>query len=304
VASLTGSSPAPGQVQLSWNPGDVHAEAFFDVYRWGTDVGNVEKNGSGISLYGQPSGSQRYYVYGYTNALEDPWGDDPLPGPVDINVLPPVPSPPAAVTLSGSNGTGTVSWNSVSGATSYRVQVGRYNGGDYIIVRDWVVDDASPFSFSYMISDDYHAAVKACNDSGCSDPRDCSPYWVALGPRTTNAFLFGPAPAIISDEQGRYLWLLGTVKNPEVAAQQVIASSSATGHPSGCGQIEQLILPGSEQFTLSAGEEKWLIYRFRYECHSPAHSGTYSMPIQLCVRRVGGGSIDHCRAYVRSLITK
>lgn len=202
VTSLAGTSPASGRVDLSWDPGDVHAEAFFDVYRWGTDVGNVEKNGSEITLYNQPSGEQRYAVYGYTHALEAHWGDEAA---VYVDVLPPIPSPPAAVTLSGSNGSGTVTWNAVGGATYYNVHVGRWNGGSYI---DVVGDDdtASPYYFQYPISDWYHAGVQACNTAGCSDWTASDPWWVALAPGT---------PAInsvqtISANQLRVNWSWGT----------------------------------------------------------------------------------------------
>jgi len=93
VASFTGWSPGIGQVQLSWDPSNVHAEAIFRVNRWpvgqgccGTEAGTAAKNASGITLYNQPSGSQTYRVRGWTYALNNGYGDNPSPGDVTVNV--------------------------------------------------------------------------------------------------------------------------------------------------------------------------------------------------------------------------
>jgi len=275
--NVQGSSTAPGQVNLTWNPSNVHAEAEFRINRWpagqgccGTYAGQASKNESGVTLTGQPSGLQTYHIWAYTYALGYPYGDwvddvtinvqgaGGVPGtpvinsvqilsstslrvnwswgspqgsyvqierktgtggtyaivgtdtasPFDDGSLSPgatycyrmrahydsqhysgysneqcgtlVPSPPASVSLSGANGSGTVSWSSVSGATSYRVHVGRNNGGNYTTLYDYVYDSASPFGFSYTVSDNYHGAVKACNASGCSGETPSNPFWVWL----------------------------------------------------------------------------------------------------------------------------
>jgi len=172
------------------------------------------------------------------------------------------------VATAGQNGTGSVFAGQPSGEESYRV---------------WSMTDAlsSPFA-------------------GYAPP-------VAVdvrGPRVTSLFLFGPSPSTLSDEQGRYMWAIGTVYNPETVAQEVRIRADATGHPSGCSQLEQLVLPGEEQFWLSAGEEKWVLYRFRYESHSPAPRGVYSMPVQLCVRYAGQDFDAHCRSHIRQLIVQ
>jgi len=91
VTNFTGYSPGPGQVQLSWNPSNVHAEAHFSVWRWcGSSwceyVGNAPKNSGGILLSNQPSGTQKYGVWGYTYALNYPYGDYPSPPDVTVNV--------------------------------------------------------------------------------------------------------------------------------------------------------------------------------------------------------------------------
>jgi hypothetical protein len=93
VSNLAGSCPSPGRVQLSWNPSNVHAEALFHIRRWptgqgccGTWAADAGKNSSGILLSDQPSGSQQYAVWGYTHALNDPFGDGPSPGDVTVTV--------------------------------------------------------------------------------------------------------------------------------------------------------------------------------------------------------------------------
>jgi len=185
VTNLTGYSPGPGQVQLSWNPSNVHAEAHFSVWRWcGSSwcahVGNAFKDSGGILLSNQPSGTQKYGVWGYTYALNSPYGDYPSPPDVTVYVQGSAPPSPPSVSISGSNGNGSVSWGHVSGATYYNVFVERWNSGSKVTVLNWVYDTASPRTFSYSVSDYYHAAVKACNGSGCSSQTNSSPYWVWL----------------------------------------------------------------------------------------------------------------------------
>ena len=81
---------------------------------------------------------------------------------------------------------------------------------------------------------------------------------------------------------------------------------SVTGHPSGCSQsgLEQPILPGSPQFWLSPGEVKWVLYRARYECHSPAPRGVYYLAVDFCVREASQSIDQHCRGYTRQLIVQ
>jgi hypothetical protein len=45
----------------------------------------------------------------------------------------------------------------------------------------------------------------------------------------------------------------------------------------------QLILPGHNPFMLMAGEQKWILYRTRFECHEPAVPGIYPLDIELCI---------------------
>jgi len=111
------------------------------------------------------------------------------------------PSPPS-VSISGSNGNGSVSWGHVSGATYYEVFVDRWNNGNTVTLLNWVYDTASPRSFSYSVSDHYHAAVRACNASGCSSQTHSNPFWVWLSaPSPTPA---APTNVTITQNYGGY----------------------------------------------------------------------------------------------------
>jgi hypothetical protein len=57
---------------------------------------------------------------------------------------------------------------------------------------------------------------------------------------------------------------------------------AVTGTPNGCTQGKQLILPGQETFYLAGHEQKWVLYRMRYECHLPAATGVYNLDVKFC----------------------
>jgi hypothetical protein len=97
-----------------------------------------------------------------------------------------------------------------------------------------------------------------------------------------HCFKFGPAPANLSDTQGRYMWAICEIGNLEPYVQAVTIGMDVAGAPNGCTQIEQLILPGLETFLLQPGEQKWVLYRMRYECHAPATASVYSLNVQFC----------------------
>jgi hypothetical protein len=98
-----------------------------------------------------------------------------------------------------------------------------------------------------------------------------------------NCFKFGPAPSNLSDEQGRYMWAICQIGNNEALPMVVDITMDVTGAPAGCTQLEQLILPGLETFTMSPGEQKWILYRMRYECHTPATPGVRNLTVEFCV---------------------
>lgn len=122
------------------------------------------------------------------------------------------------------------------------------------------------------------------------------------GPHLIHQYSFGPSPAKLHDTQGRYMWVLSEFQNPEDFPMPVVISAEAPGGgSSGCSTLEQLILPGSESFTLAAHEEKWVMWRFRYG--SCQHTGVWTLRVSTCVREA---SVDvwECHSENRQLIVR
>jgi hypothetical protein len=83
--------------------------------------------------------------------------------------------------------------------------------------------------------------------------------------------LVGPAAINLSDTNGRYMWIISEIGNVSNQPELVhINMSIAEPVPAGCTRDIALIIPGAVQFFLAAGEQKTLVWRVRYECHSPA----------------------------------
>jgi hypothetical protein len=61
-------------------------------------------------------------------------------------------------------------------------------------------------------------------------------------------------------------------------------SLTIDGNP-GCLEDIQPILPGNNPFTLLELEQKWVLFRVRYECHTPA-PGIYPLEITLTIDHV------------------
>jgi hypothetical protein len=103
-----------------------------------------------------------------------------------------------------------------------------------------------------------------------------------------HCFKFGPAPANLGDTTGRYMWAICEIGNNEAKASTITMSMDVTGAPAGCTQGEQLILPGQESFVMTPGEQKWVLYRMRYDC-TTATPAVYNLNVSFCV---DGGSSD------------
>ncbi len=103
---------------------------------------------------------------------------------------------------------------------------------------------------------------------------------------------FGPAPINLSDNGGAYMWVLCEIGNFSGHDDSVVitgASSILTATlPSGCTASTVLLIPGRTDFVLLNGEQKFVLYRTKFECHSPATQQV--LPITVTV------SIDHVQA--------
>jgi hypothetical protein len=83
--------------------------------------------------------------------------------------------------------------------------------------------------------------------------------------------LVGPAAVNLSDTNGRYMWIICEVGNFSDHDELVSVSMSILeAVPAGCTRITTLILPGQLTFILASGEQKFIVWRVRYECHDPA----------------------------------
>jgi hypothetical protein len=83
--------------------------------------------------------------------------------------------------------------------------------------------------------------------------------------------LVGPAAVNLSDTNGRYMWVIAEVGNFSDHDELVSVSMSiAEAVPAGCTRAIVLILPGQLTFVLLQGEQKFIVWRVRYECHDPA----------------------------------
>jgi len=121
--------------------------------------------------------------------------------------------------------------------------------------------------------------------------------------------VFGPAPINISDTTGRYMWIIGEIGNLTTHDDTVQLNLTITDPPAGCDENIQQILPGRSEFILMALEQKWVLFRVRYECHDPAQPGIYPLDIELCIDHIpelGDGDDTYpdndCESRIKSLL--
>jgi hypothetical protein len=95
--------------------------------------------------------------------------------------------------------------------------------------------------------------------------------------------MLGPAAVNLSDNNGRYGWIVCTINNAGEGDSKVTVSSTITNPPAGCTQDYDMVLPGQPTFIVLDGEVKSLVQRIRLECHLPAVKGTYEIEIEKCI---------------------
>jgi hypothetical protein len=95
--------------------------------------------------------------------------------------------------------------------------------------------------------------------------------------------LLGPAAVNLSDDYGRYGWVVCTVINNDDHEQRVTIDVTLSDAPAGCIQEDVLMIPGLPTFVLLAGEEKTIVERINLECHIPALPQVYDLLIEKCV---------------------
>ncbi|MEX0682686.1 MAG: hypothetical protein WD904_04125 [Dehalococcoidia bacterium] len=96
-----------------------------------------------------------------------------------------------------------------------------------------------------------------------------------------------PSAANISDTNGRYMWVVAQIENFSDETEMVkVGMTIAEGVPTGCERGITLVMPGQTSMLIYAGESKTMVWRVRYECHSPA--------VMSVVRQTVTVGITHC----------
>jgi hypothetical protein len=107
---------------------------------------------------------------------------------------------------------------------------------------------------------------------------------------------FGPAPVNLSDNGGAYMWVLCEIGNFSGHDDFVVISDAASiltaNLPSGCVADTVLLIPGRTDFVLLNGEQKFVLYRTRFECHSPATQQVLPITVTVSIDHVDTGDGD------------
>lgn len=86
----------------------------------------------------------------------------------------------------------------------------------------------------------------------------------------TSVETYGPSAVNLSDTNGRYMWVMAYFANESDHTEMVnLALEIPEAVPEGCERHQDLIIPGQPSQVIAAGDEKYMIWRVRYECHAP-----------------------------------
>jgi hypothetical protein len=107
--------------------------------------------------------------------------------------------------------------------------------------------------------------------------------------------VLGPAAVNLSDDNGRYMWVIGEMGNDSDETQQVtitITIDATPDLPLGCTEEIDLILPGQDTFLMLAHEQKFQVFRVHYVCHAPALQQVITLDIEKCIDLLPSDSQD------------
>lgn len=108
-----------------------------------------------------------------------------------------------------------------------------------------------------------------------------------------NLIVLGPAAVNLSDTNGRYMWVIAEIGNFSTHVDTVTISLAIDpAVPNGCTRAEQQILPGQETFKMSPDEQKFVVFRVRYECHQPAGPQQLTQNVTVSIEHVDVGDGD------------
>ena len=110
--------------------------------------------------------------------------------------------------------------------------------------------------------------------------------------------VIGPAAINLSDTNGRYMWVLSEIGNFSDHVEEVsLALSITPAVPTDCTRDEQQILPGQSQFLIDEDEQKFVVWRVRYECHT-ATPQTLDQTITVSIDHIEDGSGSEATSFL------
>ncbi len=168
-------------------------------------------------------------------------------------------------------------------------------GIDAFLVMSQIDDETNPCR-EVPTFDDVYGVV--CNGYGF-ECRDVGTSWIIT---------LGPPPVAISNSVGRFMWLIAEAANYYPTYENVESRLQVYPSVTGCAINEQLVLPGRESMVVGPKERRIILYRVRFECHSPAPPSVVDMYSNLCTRQNPWNgdlrSNNDCRTEGDSLITQ
>ena len=146
------------------------------------------------------------------------------------------------------------------------------------------------------------------DNDGIGDACDPDPDRPPVDALVKYVLTIGPAAINLSDTTGRYMWIIAEIgengSDPGNVEVTVSMSIDATNDavPNDCTRTplddnpadgilsEALVLPGQDNFILLDDEQKTLVWRVRYECHSPATTQTFDQTVTVEIDLTGDGN--------------
>ncbi len=118
-------------------------------------------------------------------------------------------------------------------------------------------------------------------------------------PDVKSLIVLGPAAINLSDTTGRYMWVIaeignfsGHVETVNIAHVLTPVGTSLADLETLCGAsagdfTPQQILPGQDTFEMTAGEQKFVVFRTRFECHG-ASPNVVNIGVTLSIAHCSG----------------
>ena len=120
----------------------------------------------------------------------------------------------------------------------------------------------------------------------CDSDRDVGEKFITV---------IGPGPINVSDTIGRYMWVIGEMGNFDADPQTVTISINVDPiNLPGCDPTDlDQIIPGQSTFTMFPEEQKFQVFRLRYECHAAQQDTVVYVDVEKCIEFAGGLDDDN-----------